>query len=142
MLLCVSIFRDHLTMTFYFVGISYLSHKENVTNKHIEMQIVNVLRLGNTQRASNLLLNLVSTYRSLKEQDFIYILDYCARTPDPLVMIKNRFSFWFYDYFLRFDIDFCFQCSDPDMHFITLSSTDRIFVQTEDSMKSMHFVSA
>ena len=49
------------------------------------MQIVNALHLGERSKASNLLLDLGHGNNSLRPDDFVNILNYCARSPDPLV---------------------------------------------------------
>ena len=51
----------------------------------MQMQIVDALRLGERGQASNLLLNLGHGNDSLRADDFIDILNYCAKSPDPLV---------------------------------------------------------
>lgn len=48
-----------------------------------QLQIVNALHLGERGRASDMLLELGSSNCSLSSDDFAYILDYCAHTPDP-----------------------------------------------------------
>lgn len=49
------------------------------------MQIVNALRSGQRDQASALLSNLGRVYDSPRAEDFVFVLDYCARSPDPLV---------------------------------------------------------
>lgn len=51
----------------------------------MQMQIVNALRLGERRRASNLLLDFGYRSHSLRADDFVDIINYCARSPDPLV---------------------------------------------------------
>ena len=51
----------------------------------MQMRIVHALCLGERSKASSLLLKLGRGNYSLRANDFIYILNYCARSPDPLV---------------------------------------------------------
>lgn len=53
--------------------------------RYEQLQIVNALRLGERERASKMLLNIGYASGSLRADDFAYILNYCAETPDPLV---------------------------------------------------------
>ena len=53
--------------------------------KYTQLQIVNALRLGERERAFKMLLNLDNANHSLGPDDFTFVLDYCAKTPDPLV---------------------------------------------------------
>ena len=55
------------------------------TTGSMQMQIVNALHLGERSKASNLLLDLGHGNNSLRPDDFVNILNYCARSPDPLV---------------------------------------------------------
>lgn len=55
------------------------------TTRGMQIQIVDALRLGERGKASNLLLNLSQGNDLLGADDFVYILNYCARSPDPLV---------------------------------------------------------
>ncbi|CAL5332043.1 unnamed protein product [Camellia sinensis] len=52
--------------------------------RSVQMQIVNALRLGARSVASSLLSDIGHRNHSLTASDFIYILQYCARSPDPL----------------------------------------------------------
>lgn len=52
--------------------------------RSVQMQIVNALRLGARSVASSLLSDIGHRNHSLTASDFIYILEYCARSPDPL----------------------------------------------------------
>ncbi|OVA11971.1 Pentatricopeptide repeat [Macleaya cordata] len=61
---------------------------ESVTSS-LQMQIVNALRFGERDRASNLLSNLSNGSESLRDDDFVYILDYCAKSPDPLFVLET-----------------------------------------------------
>lgn len=53
------------------------------------MQIVNALHLGERSKASNLLLDLGHGNNSLRPDDFVNILNYCARSPDPLFVMET-----------------------------------------------------
>lgn len=53
--------------------------------RQMQEEIVNALRLGQRSRASRLLSELGNRNQALKAGHFIPILQYCARTPDPLV---------------------------------------------------------
>ena len=55
------------------------------TAKSMQMQIVDALRFGEKSKAFELLSSLGNGNYSLKANDFIDILSYCARSPDPLV---------------------------------------------------------
>ncbi|XP_057470174.1 pentatricopeptide repeat-containing protein At1g76280-like isoform X2 [Actinidia eriantha] len=52
--------------------------------RSVQTQIVNALRLGERNRASSLLSDIAHRNNSLTANDFVYILEYCARSPDPL----------------------------------------------------------
>lgn len=60
-------------------------HSAESITRSMQMQIVDALRLGERGKASNLLLNVGHGNDSLRADDFIYILNYCAKSPDPLV---------------------------------------------------------
>lgn len=53
----------------------------------MQEEIVDALRLGERNRASYLLSELVHENHTLRAGDFVYILQYCSRAPDPLVGI-------------------------------------------------------
>ncbi|KAI4388505.1 hypothetical protein MLD38_000826 [Melastoma candidum] len=57
--------------------------------RHIQMQIINALRSGDRTRASKLLLNLSEGNQSPRAGDFIHLLDYCAKSPDPLFAVET-----------------------------------------------------
>ncbi|XP_065865971.1 pentatricopeptide repeat-containing protein At1g76280 isoform X2 [Euphorbia lathyris] len=59
------------------------------TTRSIQNQIVHALLLGERGRASNLLLDLVHANSSLTPHDFVDILKYCARSPDPLFAMET-----------------------------------------------------
>ncbi|PQP98831.1 pentatricopeptide repeat-containing protein [Prunus yedoensis var. nudiflora] len=59
-------------------------HSAESITRSIQIQIVDALRLGERGKASNLLLNLGRGNDSLRADDFVYILNYCAKSPDPL----------------------------------------------------------
>lgn len=54
--------------------------------KRMQEEVLNALHLGERRRASHLLSELGGGERALQAGDFIPILQYCARTPDPLVV--------------------------------------------------------
>ncbi|XAR61556.1 hypothetical protein NMG60_11016012 [Bertholletia excelsa] len=56
--------------------------------RSVQMQIVNALRLGERSKAASLLSD-ISCKKSLKTNDFIPILEYCARSPDPLFALDT-----------------------------------------------------
>lgn len=70
-------------------GYEFLGHKEESISKATQMQIVDALCRGERSRASHLLLNLGHAHHSLGADDFFHILNYCARSPDPLVKPKS-----------------------------------------------------
>lgn len=55
------------------------------TTKSIQKQIVDALGRGDRGTASNLLSDLGRGNHLLRADDFIDVLKYCARSPDPLV---------------------------------------------------------
>lgn len=55
------------------------------TTRVMQMQIVDALRLGERRRASDLLLEFGYGSHSLRADDFVDIIKYCGRSPDPLV---------------------------------------------------------
>ncbi|CAB4298540.1 unnamed protein product [Prunus armeniaca] len=59
-------------------------HSAESITRSMQMQTVDALRLGERGKASNLLLNLGRGNDSLRADDFVYILNYCAKSPDPL----------------------------------------------------------
>lgn len=68
------------------VGNDVCGHGKGLGSMSIQMQIVSALRLGDRNKASHLLSNLSNGNNSLRAADFVRILDYCAITPDPLVI--------------------------------------------------------
>ncbi|KAI3947761.1 hypothetical protein MKX01_034426 [Papaver californicum] len=56
---------------------------------NLQVEIVNALRLGKRDEAINLLWKLSSGSVSLRDDDFIYILDYCAKAPDPVFVLET-----------------------------------------------------
>ncbi|XP_038987997.1 pentatricopeptide repeat-containing protein At1g76280 isoform X2 [Phoenix dactylifera] len=54
-----------------------------------QQQVVNALRIGDREKASKLLLNIGHANGSLSADDFAYILEYCAQTPDPLFVMET-----------------------------------------------------
>ncbi|XP_038897388.1 pentatricopeptide repeat-containing protein At1g76280 isoform X2 [Benincasa hispida] len=55
----------------------------------MQMQIVDALRLGDINSASNLLMDLGQEKHSLTADSFVPILSYCARSPDPLFVMET-----------------------------------------------------
>lgn len=66
-------------------GLEFLVYGTESTTRSMQMQIVDALHLGDRSKASNLLLDLGHGNHSLRPDDFVHILNYCARSPDPLV---------------------------------------------------------
>ncbi|CAL8113903.1 unnamed protein product [Prunus armeniaca] len=64
-------------------------HRAESITRSIRMQTVDALRLGERGKASNLLLNLGRGNDSLRADDFVYILNYCAKSPDPLFVMET-----------------------------------------------------
>ncbi|KAK2971799.1 hypothetical protein RJ640_018488, partial [Escallonia rubra] len=58
----------------------------------VQMQIINALHLGERSRASTLLSDLGHRNHSMRVDDFVRILEYCARSPDPLVYSAMHFQ--------------------------------------------------
>ncbi|XP_026402688.1 pentatricopeptide repeat-containing protein At1g76280-like [Papaver somniferum] len=56
---------------------------------NLQVEIVNALRLGKRDEAVNLLWKLSSGSDSLRDDDFIYILEYCAKAPDPVFVLET-----------------------------------------------------
>ncbi|KAK3034795.1 hypothetical protein RJ639_033700 [Escallonia herrerae] len=54
----------------------------------VQMQIINALRVGERSRASTLLSDLGHRNYSLRVDDFVRILEYCASSPDPLFVME------------------------------------------------------
>ncbi|KAG5542786.1 hypothetical protein RHGRI_015784 [Rhododendron griersonianum] len=61
--------------------------KEPVSS--VQMQIVNALCLGERSRASSLLSDIGRRNIELTANDFVYILEYCARSTDPLFVMET-----------------------------------------------------
>lgn len=57
------------------------------------MQIVNALRFDERSRASSLLSDIGHRNIALTANDFVYILEYCARSTDPLVDLRMIICF-------------------------------------------------
>ncbi|KAM6600779.1 hypothetical protein CsatA_020388 [Cannabis sativa] len=66
----------------------FTTSKHSIT-KPMQMQIVDALRLGERSKASSLLLSLHHGNFSKRANDFVYILSYCARSPDPLFVLET-----------------------------------------------------
>lgn len=59
--------------------------RRNPIAKSFGLQVVTALQLGHKRQASDLLSEADVADHALNAEDIIYILEYCARTPDPLV---------------------------------------------------------
>ena len=72
-------------MMSWIAGNFHFGRRNHAGTKYAQLQIVNALCLGERKKASKMLLDLGCMNGSLSAEDFTYILDYCAQTPDPLV---------------------------------------------------------
>ncbi|XWS20860.1 hypothetical protein CRYUN_Cryun30bG0005200 [Craigia yunnanensis] len=72
-----------------FNGNLFLGYGEESITKSLQVQIVDALRLGERSIASSLLFDLGKGNHSLKADDFVYILNHCARSPDPLFVMET-----------------------------------------------------
>lgn len=82
-----------------------LGYWKHSTSKSLQQQIVVSLRLGDRSKASSLLSQLGHTDTGelpLIAEDFHFILQYCARLPDPLVTLTRNFFLLFTVSFLLF----------------------------------------
>ncbi|KAL4310638.1 hypothetical protein GQ457_01G008730 [Hibiscus cannabinus] len=70
-------------------GNVFLGYGEESITKSFQVQIVDALRLGERSRASSLLLDFGNGNQSLQPNDFVYILNYCAKSPDPLFVMET-----------------------------------------------------
>ncbi|EEF35064.1 pentatricopeptide repeat-containing protein, putative [Ricinus communis] len=66
-----------------------LGYGEESTVKSIQKQILDALNLGERGRASNMLSDLGHANNLLRPNDFVDILRYCARSPDPLFAMET-----------------------------------------------------
>ncbi|MQM20518.1 hypothetical protein Taro_053540 [Colocasia esculenta] len=66
-----------------------LIYKGGLRDMHLQKQIVSMLRLGVKDKASQMLLNFQNYPSILRAEDFLHILDYCARAPDPLFVVET-----------------------------------------------------
>ncbi|KAI5341809.1 hypothetical protein L3X38_009684 [Prunus dulcis] len=64
-------------------------HSAESITRSIQMQIVDALRLGERSKSSNQLLNLGCGNDLLRADDFVYILNYRAKSPDPLFVMET-----------------------------------------------------
>ncbi|GAB2289289.1 hypothetical protein Dimus_023593 [Dionaea muscipula] len=69
------------------VPTSFLSGGESITGS-FAVQIVNALRLGDRSRAINMLSSFTVGGYGPNGDDFLFVLDHCARSPDPLFVIE------------------------------------------------------
>ncbi|KAK8933725.1 Pentatricopeptide repeat-containing protein [Platanthera zijinensis] len=58
------------------------------TKHAAQIQIINALQLGQRNKAKEMLVELSCANESSNAEDFDYILEYCARTPDPLFVME------------------------------------------------------
>lgn len=65
-------------------GPLYFGYGQKSPLMPLQAQIVDALRLGERSKASELLLSLSNGDYCLRAGDFVYILNYCAKSPDPL----------------------------------------------------------
>ncbi|KAK1316537.1 Pentatricopeptide repeat-containing protein [Acorus calamus] len=65
-------------------GCGIIGYNEQAPSRSVQVQIVDALRSGKRDRASNMLSCIEHNDGTLKAADFEYILDYCSRAPDPL----------------------------------------------------------
>ncbi|XP_040989932.1 pentatricopeptide repeat-containing protein At1g76280 isoform X3 [Juglans microcarpa x Juglans regia] len=70
-------------------GVEFLANGTESTTRSLQMKIVDSLHLGERSKASNLLLDLGHGNHSLRPDDFVHILNYCARSPDPLFVMET-----------------------------------------------------
>ncbi|XP_077237689.1 tetratricopeptide repeat (TPR)-like superfamily protein isoform X3 [Tasmannia lanceolata] len=71
------------------ISCNHFRFGEQSGTRSVQVQIVNALRAGERNRASHLLSNLGLGNDSLRADDFVYVLDYCARSPDPLFVMET-----------------------------------------------------
>ncbi|XP_057515961.1 pentatricopeptide repeat-containing protein At1g76280 [Amaranthus tricolor] len=63
--------------------------RRNPIAKSFGLQVVTALQLGHKRQASDLLSEADVADHALNAEDIIYILEYCARTPDPLFVMET-----------------------------------------------------
>ncbi|KAK4853404.1 hypothetical protein QYF36_008673 [Acer negundo] len=71
------------------LGHEILGYGEGSSTNLLQTKIVDALRLGERSRASHLLSNLGHGSHSVRADDFVYILRYCATTPDALFVMET-----------------------------------------------------
>lgn len=71
------------------IGHDFRANGVESTSKSIQQQIVDALCRGERSKASSLLQALSHGGRALRPNDFIGILKYCARSPDPLFVMET-----------------------------------------------------
>ena len=77
--------ESNLRVKIFNAGNYVSKHCPESTTNSILKQIVSALHMGERSRASILLLELGQEKKLLKPHNFVPILQYCARSPDPLV---------------------------------------------------------
>ncbi|KAL5974427.1 hypothetical protein ACLOJK_031092 [Asimina triloba] len=70
-------------------GFDRLKSWEPSALRLMQVQIVKALRSGERGQASELLLNLTKRKEPLRRDDFLYILEYCSTSPDPLFALET-----------------------------------------------------
>ncbi|KAK9271255.1 hypothetical protein L1049_026845 [Liquidambar formosana] len=70
-------------------GQGCFGYGEESTIRSLRGKIVNALHLGERSKASSLLSDLGRGNYSLRANDFVHILEYCARSPDPLFAMET-----------------------------------------------------
>lgn len=68
-------------------SVSFGCSRGTITNS-LGLQIVSALQLGHRNQASSLLSELDTTNHVAYSRDVVHILDYCARSPDPLFVME------------------------------------------------------
>ncbi|XP_057427253.1 pentatricopeptide repeat-containing protein At1g76280-like [Lotus japonicus] len=69
-------------------GPEFMEPVAGISPWSMQMQVVKALCSGERKKASDLLLDFGYRSRSLKADDFVGILKYCARSPDPLFVVE------------------------------------------------------
>lgn len=92
-LICISSSGYHVfsyeELAWKFADFNIYHLRDNVGTGFVQLQVVNALWKGDRQLASKMLLDLGEVNDKLSAKDFACILEYCARTPDPLVIIMD-----------------------------------------------------
>ncbi|XP_021843878.2 pentatricopeptide repeat-containing protein At1g76280 [Spinacia oleracea] len=62
--------------------------RDTITNS-LGLQVINALQLGHRSQASDILSDAGAAGHALNVEDIVYILEYCARLPDPLFVMET-----------------------------------------------------